>query len=1277
MDDLDEIKEHFRLPFYCISTTLNKYINGIFIYLPSIIYDLTVSDLDANKTDNLVRIYGKQWQKILRPNPKLWIKTLPTMGPVEEPDIQNFFEPEWDDLSPELKYYHTNDMCILIRLGILKIYNMLQLRTIFYATFGYSPFAQCLAFSKQSTRDDRLMSAEAVKSDLLSEEVRDFVLEDSGVLHDIVVSDIIIKTDTMQHVCNPFNPNTYPKPESFIDEDKELTPESFVYLIYLYPYIYSCFKSLDMVVYNYHIRPLFPQTNSIIYENLITNYKNNYLTSMFQLQPNDEFMVQKTFEESMLDGVLLKYVKTTLMPITEIIKIFTFKFQLKVEYGGLNIIKLYIDMIRKMDLINYIEVMLRMDGREIIYSKGNPLNKSLDIVGDTKQKILTGYEWLFFEYADKILRGHTFLTRQGYFKSMFKLYGVEYNFEEAANAVKKSFIERFKEVDTSGFSKKNISSMSMRFLYEEIFFEPHFSAIKKLIIDRQKYHFYEVVKEEPYSITIRMPYAMLNDKGSNETNAFMKWSESSVKRPQMSFYDYRYVTVTIAYNYNKLDFICTVPLKYLSILSKLVKYICSEIEKEKIVHIDIGDISDIEVVLKGIDRMRFSDTEIEIKFSQHCQRSDQPKVTTEKAYNECPTRQKKEIFKSVNETTGKPIYFKCRPEQPYLTAMLYVQGHTKTVVDDSGNETRVVICTFCCRQNEPQIPARQNINKQCIEKGYVSVEKFMQEPNKTRILNFTVGHFENRITKQSAALEYLISSPKYYLYKPFKTNDKISALLITLPVILKHSIEEINAMLVEKFNQSNTEFNSFITTCHLDKISTSNLLKNGTILPNIKDFVDDISQFEPIIVEIVLILFNASLFIFSDHRVYNLAKFSHIKTQHIYMLYEDSNIYYPIVFLPYNSYSGNAKNLNYVHEHTDTVFKNTAEKLLNYKTDISEVAKDLLERITNIAEIEYYYKNTEQAVYGIHVNFDGDKFYFPIPIYIYEGTNYVEVGPSEFASLNTAFRFLQALNLKTIVCTNNGYVFALYIHDTFFFIKETDVSISQFDIDTQYLECYFDFRELAETLGDTGSSNVELMDEETKLVGANDTGKQLCFSFYTIMITKLLLQHKKLPPCKARVKYKAIMNDKKITSKSVAIANGKEFSLKTKKALIEATTMGFNIDDCILIEDLEMFREQNPDTLLSIIKELTKSISIIVPDESTQFVEYLERKLQSKEKLILTREFARDFPEFYLNQVTNVYAGTFGEEYIQHIYNRTYRTYFNNSNMIDVEHMKSLLLKGR
>lgn len=830
MERIAEISQDFRVPFYFIRINL-KQITGAFIFLPSLVFDLVKDDLDNDRTENLIKIFGKNWKKYLYPDLNLWAQKYPNKGPTEvATDDDDLYEPMWP--KDKTRRVFMGKGIWLVGLGILKIDNLMQLRKKIMATLGYNVFSISLSFLKQAVmttnendefseivetvpvdeepeigsglfekalsqsggggcsdalfyyEDGRVSSAHVVDCNILedafvadeipikpkiagatkkryiSQEVIDFIEHDLGKTYTAVVTDIIVSgSDKINTVLNPFNRQTYATNLSHINENLALTPESFVYVMYLGDYVNDNFGERQP---NYlrDIYPIYPQTTEGISQYMLKNYKYQHLTNLFLFEPASELDIQLRLENVLQSGVLMNKLPLE-KPIAEIIKIFTFRFKLKTKYGGLDILKTFNELAYQRNSINYVECRIYENLREKTLVIGTPLDKSIDIVGDTKPKHLNGLQYLFFEYEAGSLRCHCFIDEFGNAKIKSKLDKVEHDFNSAIQIVERSFDERFhgEAISSSNFGKENISSMSVKFLYEQMFYPKHFDKTKKLIIDMQHLHLFEVAGTTNDSISIKLPYAMLNEKGSIEHNAFSKWNEIPVKKVHASFVNYRFITINILYKYTRIEFNCqVVPQQHRGLVSSIVQYICQQIEGSDLLEtpIDYENAGDNKIkLLRHIDRKRFDNVRTTGKiskskdfgYSQRCQRTDQHKVIRRSRWKELVESGSERAIRMVNKTSGGYFYLECPEDKEHTVFMPYADANTKIV-----NGVEVFICIPCCRKRKTKSGKRKEINKECLRTGTYPVDSFVDNVSKTRILNFTKGYFENRVVRPNKAL---------------------------------------------------------------------------------------------------------------------------------------------------------------------------------------------------------------------------------------------------------------------------------------------------------------------------------------------------------------------------------------------------------------------------------------------------------------------------------------------------------------------------------------------
>ena len=139
---IQDISYYYRTPFYVVRNDLKK-INGLFVFLPELLYDKTLAALDEEDDSNLEKLFGPRWQELLMPSLDVFLsKDGELNGPTEIDDDKYFYEPSWS--CDDVKFYYITEQIALIAMGILKSDNFIIIRRKIMAVMSVSVFAQSL-----------------------------------------------------------------------------------------------------------------------------------------------------------------------------------------------------------------------------------------------------------------------------------------------------------------------------------------------------------------------------------------------------------------------------------------------------------------------------------------------------------------------------------------------------------------------------------------------------------------------------------------------------------------------------------------------------------------------------------------------------------------------------------------------------------------------------------------------------------------------------------------------------------------------------------------------------------------------------------------------------------------------------------------------------------------------------------------------------------------------------------------------------------------------------
>lgn len=203
-------------------------------------------------------------------------------------------------------------------------------------------------------------------------------------------------------------------------------------------------------------------------------------------------------------------------------------------------------------------------------------------------------------------------------------------------------------------------------------------------------------------------------------------------------------------------------------------------------------------------------------------------------------------------------------------------------------------------------------------------------------------------------------------------------------------------------------------------------------------------------------------------------------------------------------------------------------------------------------------------------------------------------------------------------------------------------------------------------LGDNTNTDSLVVDEETYHVGRSEVGKQTTFQFYSLLVCRALVMTNKSPE---RIWIKKVLDKDVDVLHTIFMASN--LTSKTKKAISNAYTGGFSIDNIVLQEDFTYYSKFTADEMTKILTDLSKKMVEIVPDDSNRFEELVDRDCFSNEKIILTSSMVVDYPKILAQLLVYKSVGDLIPGTIRNIFDITSNARPNKQIIKTIEHVRA------
>ena len=1291
---MQDISYYYRCPFYVVRNDLKK-INGLFVFLPENLYDKTFAALMKEDDNAISDLFGPRWKEILMPDLSLFLSGGDKLnGPLEIDHDRYFYEPSWS--CAEVKHYYITEHIALIGMGILKSDNFVTLRLKIMATLGVSVFAQSLstpdisddilpdidlgensdgATDGPTIRDLKKSRMEKIKKTPWIGNVSDSILKllDGEYRDRKIISDIIIDGGelVLSTILNPFDKSTHPGINSQISENVSATPSCFVYLLKLTDYTAMMEEEGFVVGFMRDILALFPWQTQKIYQ-LMMGDPNYIHTSMaFKYTPKKEFSIQSTRDISLQNEILFDSESISKTKLTEVIALLMFSFKKLVPVGGINILK---SVGTISDKVDYIETNNIQNNKEILSDSGTAVKKSIDLVEKTKPKLIRGFEWIFSAFSKhRQLLGFVFADQFGNSKLTFKFNGIEISPHNAITEIKKTVADKYPKdiLDGSDLTFCNISSLSIGFYLEKVIPMGSFEKCKNIVIHLSTTFAFEVFETNRSYVAIRFPYMMLNEKdNSKELNTFARWSSTIVQKSQSNQSVYKYVEIEMIDMHTLIKFNCpNIPWTSLAMVKRVILYIGAEIEMADLKPIVDQKRGEQRVnntkELGARDRKRFKFTAKTGNYSQRCQSADQPILLPKEQYDSLSKDDLKRTIVLSNMTTGGLMYLICPVTRPHGIFMINV--HPKLHIDpETGDE--YYICMPCCRKSEPKSNVKLKINNICKEHGLYPVKGVMPIKRVNHILQWTMRNYVDRIMNMYPLFASIINSNKYFVYGPQKDSTTNGMFVNAILKIMHRSLQQLNEEIINYLLADPSTIGALSINCNIRKDQLQDMLIRGTLLFDLNVTVDSVSDLIVIYTYLLENFYDIHVFVFGDEIVCNVSRYSIPMDSQICMIYQHKNAFFPIIYLQHESYSGNLRQLEFMRTPYDTLFQTMKSILERSHRERLIRAAGVIEKISAVGQILWFYRNINKAIYGVEVIYSGSQFYVPIPISSNNDGNITTSSPSKFPSIKIITRFLGDIGeTADAICSHKSAIFAFRIFNSFMFISETDLIITDaIKKNSNVIEYDFDYRNITDLLGDNTNTDSPVVDEETYHVGRSEVGKQTTFQFYSLLVCRALVMTNKSPE---RIWIKKVLDKDVDVLHTIFMASN--LTSKTKKAISNAYTGGFSIDNIVLQEDFTYYSKFTADEMTKILTDLSKKMVEIVPDDSNRFEELVDRDCFSNEKIILTSSMVVDYPKILAQLLVYKSVGDLIPGTIRNIFDITSNARPNKQIIKTIEHVRA------
>lgn len=315
---------------------------------------------------------------------------------------------------------------------------------------------------------------------------------------------------------------------------------------------------------------------------------------------------------------------------------------------------------------------------------------------------------------------------------------------------------------------------------------------------------------------------------------------------------------------------------------------------------------------------------------------------TKELYDELDKKDKVNVVKYPNITTGEQLYYKCPKKYPYMKFL-------KNYHPDG-------YCLPCCIKKEISIYKNYiDIHKECIKSTIYPQDAMVDVDNKKYIISYTtsLNTDTNRIIELPSILNTLniyLDENKYYLTL---INDSHISVLYVLSNLLDIEPTRLLAEIISLFKSDPNIFDILFNANEVEYFNTVDdfiILLNS--LYNINTILSGDINWNNIFIKISS-LFNIQFIILHEKNGINLDTFEFIKGYHYSILLKNNNNYYSLYL--YDKYLNIKTKLfadeldyedNYVVRYLGKIMKSSVEihniNILFSYEDLLEYSKNLI-----------------------------------------------------------------------------------------------------------------------------------------------------------------------------------------------------------------------------------------------------------------------------------------------------------------------------------------------
>jgi hypothetical protein len=833
-----------------------KKIKGIFILFPEFLFDSLVQN---TRPEFKSKHIGPNWGQWLNPN----FKDFMTEGMEKE-------EKDDSDLSDYVRLdRHTShkvgDVMWIIRCGVLKTDNLLQIRLKIYGVLGVPIYIQHLCYIKANNQ---------------------------------WVSDIIADYgDKEWFSINPFDAY-YPKVQGAIHHELNLTCTNCKIYLFLLPFI-SRLNDLNSFY-------LFPQLPQEYVDRATNDPLFNLITSSFPFNQPELQNIHKSqneFIQTELNEDDLKEIN-----ITSRVFILTFK----ANTTNCDIRTLYNQTKAR---LKYAECRITRQGIDLTYQNGTEIKKINVLKNKIKTMVMNlkqNYLFCNHRHGGNIFVGYFGENGDIIMTIKFKQNSLQFNeaITWVQNAVHDIIGDLIPKIDTQGnpvICMDNILNIAIVFDLIGIVDPKKYESIKMTLIKEKERHTVNLIKHYNKGTEISIQILINPPKSLTQLNEFENWATgSALTFSGTNFFSYVVSKFNLSYTQITIKTNKVAP-KHVETTKRIISFICKQsLEGFKL-------YKDNELLgtglseknkqrnskfLRGLDPVRFDYAGLDTQgksmkqFAQMCQLGDQPIPITTIAKNSLPPDELKRVTTIQNLSTGEELHLKCPKQKPVLNHLVHNGFPSRTI-----KGVVYCICMCCCRKREPKDPKRIMKNEICKKTGFFPLHKIDQNKNMVHILKPTINKCTKRLLSLPENLNTIFNSHEVFLYGPELINSQNKKYLNGIYSALGIDKQSFQRAINLYFNEDETRFVKFlnISTFSWD-VNEKDLLFACDVFPdNICGFPPNSPLFEHFINTLIELVYNVVVFVLKEKKKYPISFFLRNNNSAFIILIEFTSVYFPLV----------------------------------------------------------------------------------------------------------------------------------------------------------------------------------------------------------------------------------------------------------------------------------------------------------------------------------------------------------------------------------------------